>query len=107
MVYSVRKKLLIGIILPVIIAAVNGATKGFEIGQELDYDLITTMLFREATTVQPKNAGDVGFQITGKLQVAAIWVDPKDPDLLLLSIKVSIFYKINFLNSFTFRNAIF
>lgn len=67
--------------------ALAGAIKGFEIGEVLNYDVTTTMLFRETNTLK-RTAADVGFQLTGNVEIAAVWKDSKNSNLFLLSLKV-------------------
>ncbi|XP_011862749.1 PREDICTED: microsomal triglyceride transfer protein large subunit isoform X2 [Vollenhovia emeryi] len=57
----------------VILAAVAGGTKGWELGSGHKYRLTNTLIFREAEP--PKSGGDVGFRLTGELGVAALWQD--------------------------------
>ncbi|XP_015186942.1 PREDICTED: microsomal triglyceride transfer protein large subunit [Polistes dominula] len=66
--------------------AVAGATKGWDVGSGLKYELTTIVLFREAGP--SKSAGDVGFQLTAELDVTAVWRDPNDPESLLLNIEI-------------------
>ena len=66
--------------------AVAGATRGWNLGHGLRYEFTTTLLFREAGP--PRPGGDVGFQMTGQLEVVPVWQDPKDPDTIILKIKV-------------------
>ncbi|KAK2589067.1 hypothetical protein KPH14_001902 [Odynerus spinipes] len=66
--------------------AVAGATKGWDVGNGLKYELTTTVLFREAGP--SKSPGDVGFQLTAELDVSAVWRDPNDPESLLLNIEL-------------------
>ena len=66
--------------------AVVGATRGWNIGVALRYQLSTTILSREAG--KPRAGSDVGFQMTGELSVAAVWQHPNDPDTFLLKIEV-------------------
>ncbi|XP_032666474.1 microsomal triglyceride transfer protein isoform X2 [Odontomachus brunneus] len=67
--------------------AVAGAIRGWEAGSGHRYRLTTTLLFREA--IPPKSGGDVGFRLTGELDVTAAWRDPGDPDVFLLKFKLS------------------
>ncbi|XP_035720701.1 microsomal triglyceride transfer protein large subunit-like isoform X2 [Vespa mandarinia] len=67
--------------------AVAGATKGWDVGSGLKYQLTTTVLFRESGP--SKFAGDVGFQLTAELDVTAVWRDPNDPESFLLNIEIS------------------
>ncbi|XP_072755911.1 microsomal triacylglycerol transfer protein isoform X2 [Anoplolepis gracilipes] len=62
----------------VIFAAVVGAVKGWEVGSGHKYKLTNTLLFREVGS--PNSGGDVGFQLTGELDVIAVWRDPNDPN---------------------------
>lgn len=70
----------------VILAAVAGATRGWDVGNGLKYKLTTTLLFSEAAL--SKSSGDVGFQLTGDLNVIAIWQEPTDHDTFLLRIEL-------------------
>ncbi|XP_043281119.1 microsomal triglyceride transfer protein large subunit isoform X2 [Venturia canescens] len=65
--------------------AVVGATRGWNVGEALKYQLVSTILSREAGN--PRAGGDVGFQLTSDLNVAAVWHDPKDPAVTLLQIQ--------------------
>lgn len=69
-----------------VILAVVGATGGWHVGVALRYQLTSTILSKEAG--KPRDSGDVGFQMTGELGVAAVWRDPRDPQSLLLRIEV-------------------
>ncbi|XP_033230195.1 microsomal triglyceride transfer protein large subunit isoform X1 [Belonocnema kinseyi] len=66
--------------------AVAGATRGWNLGHGLRYEFTTTLIFREAGP--PRPGGDVGFQMTGQLEVVPVWQDPKDPDTIILKIKL-------------------
>lgn len=84
----------------VILAAVAGATRGWDVGNGLKYKLTTTLLFSEAAL--SKSSGDVGFQLTGDLNVIAIWQEPTDHDTFLLRIEVRDLFnekEINFLST--------
>lgn len=73
-----------------IVAAVVGATKGWGVGDSLKYKLTTTLLFSEAAPT--KSSGDVGFRLTGELDLAAVWKNPDDHESFLLRIQVGDFY---------------
>lgn len=73
----------------VIVAAVAGATRGWQLGSGLKYKLTTTLLFSEAAP--SKSSGDVGFRLTGELDVTAAWRKPDDRDTFLLRIEVNVF----------------
>ncbi|XP_053999073.1 microsomal triacylglycerol transfer protein [Hylaeus anthracinus] len=66
--------------------AVAGATRGWNVGSGLEYKLTTTLLFNEAAP--SKSSGDVGFRMTGGLDVTAVWHMPTDRDTFLLSIEL-------------------
>jgi len=70
----------------VILAAVAGAVRGWETGSGHKYRLTTTLIFREAGP--PRAGGDVGFRITGELDVTAVWRDSTDPNVVLLKFEV-------------------
>lgn len=69
-----------------VFAAVVGATRGWNVGVALKYQLVSSILSREAGNAIA--GGDVGFQLTSDLNVAAVWHDPKDPTMVLLKIQV-------------------
>lgn len=69
-----------------ILAAVAGAIRGWETGSGHKYKLATTVIFREAGP--PRPGGDVGFKLTGELDVTAVWRDPNDPEVFLLNFEV-------------------
>nr|XP_003704407.1 PREDICTED: LOW QUALITY PROTEIN: microsomal triglyceride transfer protein large subunit [Megachile rotundata] len=64
--------------------AVVGATKGWDVGNGVKYKLTTTLLFSEATPT--KSSGDVGFRLTGELDVTAVWQTPDDSFLLKIEL---------------------
>ncbi|XP_011335273.1 microsomal triglyceride transfer protein large subunit isoform X2 [Ooceraea biroi] len=66
--------------------AVAGAIRGWETGSGHKYLLKTTLIFREAGS--PKRGGDVGFRLTGELDVTAVWRDPNDPNVFLLKFEL-------------------
>lgn len=66
--------------------AIASATKGWEIGSGLKYELTTTVLFRESGP--SKSAADVGFQLTAEVDASVVWRDPNDPESLLLNIEL-------------------
>ncbi|XP_076241599.1 microsomal triacylglycerol transfer protein [Calliopsis andreniformis] len=66
--------------------AVAGATRGWDVGSGLKYRLTTTLLFSEAAP--SKSSGDVGFRLTGELDVTAVWQLPTDRDSSLLRIEL-------------------
>nr|XP_034178369.1 microsomal triglyceride transfer protein large subunit [Osmia lignaria] len=66
--------------------AVVGATKGWGVGDSLKYKLTTTLLFSEAAPT--KSSGDVGFRLTGELDLAAVWKNPDDHASFLLRIQL-------------------
>lgn len=70
----------------VILAAIAGGTKGWEIGSGHKYRLTNTLIFREAEP--PKSGGDVGFRLTGELGITALWQDSNDPNVFLLKFEV-------------------
>lgn len=70
----------------VIVAAMAGATKGWDLGSKLKYKLTTTLLFSETTP--SKSSGDVGFRLTGELDLNVVWQNPQDLDSFLLKIEV-------------------
>lgn len=69
-----------------ILAAVAGATRGWDVGSGLKYRLTTTLLFSEVAP--SKSSGDVGFRLTGELDVTAVWQLPTDHQSVLLRIEV-------------------
>ena len=69
-----------------LLSAVAGATRGWDLGRGLKYEITTTLLFREAG--RPRPGGDVGFQMTGYLKVVPVWQDPKNLNTVILKIKV-------------------
>ncbi|XP_066589474.1 microsomal triacylglycerol transfer protein [Prorops nasuta] len=66
--------------------AVASATRGWSTGSGFTYKLTNTLLFREAGP--PKSGGDVGFQLTGELDITAVWKDPQDLDTFLLKLQL-------------------
>ncbi|CAK9812892.1 Microsomal triacylglycerol transfer protein [Anthophora plagiata] len=66
--------------------AVAGATRGWDVGTGLKYKLTTTLLFSES--VPSKFSGDVGFRLTGELDVIAVWQRPDDLDTFLLKMEL-------------------
>lgn len=72
----------------VIFVAMAGATRGWDLASGLKYKLTTTLLFSEAAP--SKSSGDVGFRLTGELDVTAVWQKPDDPSSFLLKIEVGI-----------------
>ncbi|XP_015110890.1 microsomal triglyceride transfer protein large subunit isoform X1 [Diachasma alloeum] len=66
--------------------AAVGASRGWTVGNGIEYHLTTIVLSRESGA--PKSGGDVGFQFTADLSVTAVWNDPEDFDVLLLEIKL-------------------
>lgn len=68
----------------IILAAVAGATRGWKIGSGHKYRLTNTLIFREVGST----GADVGFQLTGELDITAVWQDPNDPNAFLLKFKV-------------------
>ncbi|XP_076679116.1 microsomal triacylglycerol transfer protein [Andrena cerasifolii] len=66
--------------------AVAGATRGWDVGSGLKYRLRTTLLFSE--TAPSKSSGDVGFGLTGELDVTVVWQLPTDRDSVLLRIEL-------------------
>lgn len=74
----------------VIFAAMAGATRGWDLGSGLKYKLTTTLLFSE--TAPSKSGGDVGFRLTGELDVTAVWQRPDDSNSFLLKIQVRILF---------------
>ncbi|CAK9819902.1 Microsomal triacylglycerol transfer protein [Anthophora quadrimaculata] len=66
--------------------AVAGATRGWDVGTGLKYKLTTTLLFSES--VPSKFSGDVGFRLTGELDVIAVWQRPDDLDTFLLKLEL-------------------
>lgn len=70
----------------VILTAVAGAARGWETGSGHRYRLTTTLIFREAGA--PRSGGDVGFRLTGELDVTAVWQDRNDPNVFLLKFQV-------------------
>lgn len=81
----------------VILAAVVGATKGWKIGSGHKYRLTNTLIFREVGS--PKSESDVGFQLTGELDITAVWQDPNDANSFLLKFKVWLcLFNLNFSN---------
>jgi len=81
----------------VILAAVAGAIRGWETGSGHKYRLTTTLIFRE--TGPPRAGGDVGFRLTGELDVTAVWRDSADPNVVLLKFEVGyrLFFSFPFL----------
>ncbi|XP_076635273.1 microsomal triacylglycerol transfer protein isoform X1 [Colletes latitarsis] len=61
-------------------------TKGWDIVSGLKYKMTTTLLFSEAAPT--KSSGDVGFRLTGDLDVTAVWQDPIDQETFLLKIEL-------------------
>ncbi|OAD56739.1 Microsomal triglyceride transfer protein large subunit [Eufriesea mexicana] len=70
----------------VIVAAMAGATKGWDLGSKLKYKLTTTLLFSE--TAPSKSSGDVGFRLTSELDLNVVWQNPQDLDSFLLKIEL-------------------
>jgi len=70
----------------VILAAVAGGTRGWQVGSGHKYKLTNTLIFREAEP--PKSAGNVGFRLTGELDITALWQDSNDPNVFLLKFEV-------------------
>lgn len=70
------------------VAAVVGAVRGWTIGNGIKYQLTTIVLSRESRLI--KAGGDVGYQFTGELIVAAVWQDPHQLENILLRLEVSI-----------------
>lgn len=66
--------------------AVAGATRGWETGRGHKYRLTNTLIFREAGS--PKSGGDVGFRLTGELDITVVWQDSSDPNSFLLKFKL-------------------
>ncbi|XP_050464692.1 microsomal triacylglycerol transfer protein isoform X3 [Cataglyphis hispanica] len=66
--------------------AVAGAVRGWETGRGHKYKLTNTLIFREAGS--PKSGGDVGFRLTGELDITAVWQDSNDPNSFLLKFKL-------------------
>ncbi|XP_033314809.1 microsomal triglyceride transfer protein large subunit isoform X2 [Bombus bifarius] len=66
--------------------AMAGATRGWDLASGLKYKLTTTLLFSEAAP--SKSSGDVGFRLTGELDVTAVWQKPDDPSSFLLNIEL-------------------
>ncbi|KAL0115857.1 hypothetical protein PUN28_011023 [Cardiocondyla obscurior] len=66
--------------------AVAGGTRGWEIGSGHKYKLSNTLIFREAAP--PKSGGDVGFRVTGELDVTALWQDTGDSNIFLLKFEL-------------------
>lgn len=64
--------------------AVAGATRGWKIGSGHKYRLTNTLIFREVGST----GADVGFQLTGELDITAVWQDPNDPNAFLLKFKL-------------------
>lgn len=77
-----------------IVAAVAGATRGWDVGTGLKYKLTTTLLFSES--VPSKFSGDVGFRLTGELDVIAVWQRPDDLDTFLLKLEVLLIFFLMF-----------
>lgn len=69
-----------------LLAAITGPAKAWEPGRGVVYDLDTTLLFGEAGPEQP--GGNVGFRLTGQLQIVPTWRDPHNSDTVLLQFKV-------------------
>lgn len=70
----------------IILVAVAGGTKGWKIGSGHKYRLTNTLIFREAEP--PKSGGDVGYRLTGDLDITAVWQDSNDPSIFLLKFEV-------------------
>lgn len=70
----------------VILAAVAGGTKGWQVGNGHKYKLTNTLIFRETESSKP--TGDVGFRLTGELDITALWQDFNDPNIFLLKFEV-------------------
>lgn len=68
-----------------LLLAVLSDARGWDLGNGLNYDMTTTLMFREVT---PGVNGDVGFQLTGRLVATAIWRDPSDYHSVLLKLQV-------------------
>ncbi|XP_036147504.1 microsomal triglyceride transfer protein large subunit isoform X2 [Monomorium pharaonis] len=66
--------------------AVAGGTKGWIIGSGHRYRLTNTLIFREAEPL--KSGGDVGFRLTGDLDVTALWQDSNDHNSFLLKFEL-------------------
>lgn len=62
-------------------------SQNWNIGTGFTYDLKTTVLLGEISRLGGSGVGDVGFQITAKLQVLPLWKDPSDSEKVLVSIK--------------------
>ena len=77
----------------VIFAAMAGATRGWDLGSGLKYKLTTTLLFSEAAP--SKSSGDVGFRLTGELDVTAVWQRPDDSSSFLLKIQVRVLFDLH------------
>ncbi|TGZ31885.1 microsomal triacylglycerol transfer protein [Temnothorax longispinosus] len=66
--------------------AVAGGTRGWELGSGHKYTLTNTLIFREAEP--PKSGGDVGYRLTGELDITALWQDSNDPNIFLLKFEL-------------------
>nr|XP_012221835.1 PREDICTED: microsomal triglyceride transfer protein large subunit isoform X1 [Linepithema humile] len=66
--------------------AVASISKGWEVGQGHKYKLTTVLIFRE--TGPAKSGGDVGFGLSGELDVTAVWQDHYKPNILLLQFQL-------------------
>ncbi|KAG5310439.1 MTP protein, partial [Acromyrmex insinuator] len=66
--------------------AVAGGTKGWQVGNGHKYKLTNTLIFRE--TESSKSTGDVGFRVTGELDVTALWQDFNEPNIFLLKFEL-------------------
>ncbi|KAK0175394.1 hypothetical protein PV327_009145 [Microctonus hyperodae] len=65
--------------------AVVGAVRGWTIGNGIKYQLTTIVLSRESRLT--KAGGDVGYQFTGEIIVAAVWQDPHELENILLRLE--------------------
>ncbi|XP_020285728.1 microsomal triglyceride transfer protein large subunit isoform X2 [Pseudomyrmex gracilis] len=65
---------------------VAGVARGWETGSGHRYKLTTTLIFKEAGP--PRSGGDVGFRLTGELDVIAVWQDHSDPNVFLLKFQL-------------------
>lgn len=70
----------------VIFTAIASVSKGWELGQGYKYKLTTTLIFRE--TGPAKSGGDVGFRLTGELDVTTVWQDHYKSNIFLLQFQV-------------------
>jgi len=70
----------------VILAAIAGGIKGWQVGNGHKYKLTNTLIFKE--TESSKSTGDVGFRVTGELDITALWQDFNDPNIFLLKFEV-------------------